>query len=116
MKFTKDTTNNRTGRYVSGRWSIVNTARQYWELRLDGTKVMGYTSLAAAKAGAEEYEAQRASEVEVTTYELRAANGRAIRRATAVTINGQRVEFLDRMPKGQAIRQAHAELERQAAR
>jgi predicted methyltransferase len=60
MKFTKDNRPgafNLTGHYVSGRWTIVNTAPRYWELRLDDCKVMGYTSLAAAKAGAEEYAA-----------------------------------------------------------
>jgi hypothetical protein len=60
MKFTADIrAYGHTGHYtdvLTGRWTIVNTARNYWELRLDGCKVMGYTSFAAAKGGAAEYE------------------------------------------------------------
>jgi hypothetical protein len=37
-----------------------------------------------------------------------AANGRYIRMATKVTFNGQSVEFMERMPKHQAIAQAAA--------
>jgi hypothetical protein len=51
MKFTKTT----AGIYTAGRWTIARTYN--WELRLDGIKVMGYTSLKAAKAGAAEYAA-----------------------------------------------------------
>jgi tRNA A37 threonylcarbamoyladenosine modification protein TsaB len=47
MKFTK----TGPGTYTSGRWSIVRTHN--WELRLDDIKVMGYRSLATAKAGAD---------------------------------------------------------------
>jgi predicted methyltransferase len=51
MKFTKTT----AGTYTSGRWTITRT--YCWELHLDGCKVMGYTSIKAAKAGAAEYAA-----------------------------------------------------------
>lgn len=57
MKFSLDAS-NRTGNYVSGRWSIVNTRRNYWELRLDGIKVMSYVTYAGAKIGAAEYAAK----------------------------------------------------------
>lgn len=41
------------------------------------------------------------------TYKLYASNGRYIRQATKVTLaDGRVVKFLDKMPKGQAIRQA----------
>lgn len=46
MKFTKTA----AGTYTASRWTIVRTHN--WELRLDGIKVMGYRSLATAKAGA----------------------------------------------------------------
>lgn len=52
MKFAKIS----AGQYQSGPWTIVRT--HVWELRHEGTKVMGYTSLAAAKAGAAEYAAR----------------------------------------------------------
>jgi hypothetical protein len=47
-KFTKAT----AGTYVAGRFTIRRT--YIWELELDDCKVMGYTSLSAAKAGAAE--------------------------------------------------------------
>jgi len=63
MKFTPDPSHfNYTGHYVSGRWSIHNTRPKYWELHLDGIKVMGYTSFKAAKAGADEYAQQKISQ------------------------------------------------------
>ncbi len=58
MKFTKTT----AGTYVSGRWTIARTHN--WELRLDGIKVMGYTSLTAAKAGAAEYSANMITDLD----------------------------------------------------
>lgn len=43
----------------------------------------------------------------VETYKLFASHGRYIRLATQVTLrNGRVVKFLDKMPKGQAIKQA----------
>lgn len=48
----------------------------------------------------------------VENYSLYAANGRRIRTATKVTINGQEVRFMERMSKREAIRQAERELAR----
>lgn len=48
----------------------------------------------------------------VESYNLVASNGRKIRTATKVTINGQTVRFMERMTKREAIRQAVAELAR----
>ena len=52
MKFRKTS----PGNYKAGRFTIARTHN--WELRFDGIKVMGYTSLTAAKAGAIEYAAK----------------------------------------------------------
>lgn len=46
------------------------------------------------------------NEVTVTTYSLTASNGKHIRTATRVTYRGQTVEFMERMSKREAIRQA----------
>lgn len=46
----------------------------------------------------------------VSTYRLQASNGRHIRIATKVVFaDGFTVRFIDRMPKGEAIRQAAAQ-------
>lgn len=52
---------------------------------------------------------------EVTTYQLTAGlTGRLIRKATQVTFSdGKVIRFIDRLPKGEAIRQAEVERERQ---
>lgn len=51
MKFAKTT----AGTYTADRWTITRT--YCWELLLDDCKVMGYTTLTAAKSGAAEYAA-----------------------------------------------------------
>lgn len=46
----------------------------------------------------------------VSTFRLTARNGRHIRIATKVTFeDGTEVKFMERMPKGEAIRQAEAQ-------
>jgi hypothetical protein len=44
--------------------------------------------------------------MEVSSYNLRRADGSHIRVATQVSHNGRVIQFLDRLPKGEAIRQA----------
>ena len=48
----------------------------------------------------------------VTTYSLYARNGRKIRTATEVTINGQTIKFMEKMSKREAIRQAEIQVVR----
>ena len=47
-----------------------------------------------------------ANTITVETVKLAAANGRRIRLATKVTIDGRSVTFMERMSKGRAIEQA----------
>ena len=48
----------------------------------------------------------------VGTYQLVAGNGRPIRKATVVTFaDGQEIRFIERLPKGEAIKQAEARRE-----
>jgi len=42
----------------------------------------------------------------VSTYELRAATGRHIRKATQVVINGYRIRFMEKMSVKEAVKQA----------
>ena len=47
------------------------------------------------------------AQMKVTEYNLKSKNGRHIRRATKVTFpDGYEVRFIERMPKGAAIKQA----------
>jgi hypothetical protein len=49
----------------------------------------------------------------VTQYQLRDSRGRRIRLASMVTLeDGTEVRFVERMPNGEAIRQARAEIAR----
>jgi predicted nucleic acid-binding protein len=53
----------------------------------------------------------------VETYRLTAANGRHIRMATRVVLaNGEVINFIDRMSKRDALRNAEFELARRSAR
>jgi hypothetical protein len=49
------------------------------------------------------------AQMKVTEYNLKASNGRHIRKATKVTFpDGYEVRFIERMPKGEAVKQAEA--------
>jgi hypothetical protein len=53
----------------------------------------------------------------VASYSLRDSRGRHIRLASMVTLeDGTEVRFVERMPNGEAIRQARAERDRQTLR